>query len=364
MRHDAWLNTLNSNSPKMASNNPFKSLSLDRDRFQEAVESFGATDYAYHQAGNMFHLACRLRGQPFRMGVFENKDGTTTLSCLQGYDKGQFDDLGEHIRGTCSAGSGGRFDVSIPKFPAKHANCLLEYLTDDATVERQQQENGYVLTKLKGRYGDTLTIKVYGNGTIQLQGRSGMLAARAQDYLTNVLSYAEAVRTQIELFSVPVSLKDVQNETSGRLPDALARLNEVVCAQLASALALTKVNIELADYGAVAFPALRGLEGFLKSELAAAGLEPQYTNNFGEYFKQGAIVGSYEMYPEPAEKVGTKLAAGFVECYTLYASQRHGIVHMSPDPAASRLVSSLDEARSIVFRVFETIERFCRKLTK
>lgn len=346
----------------MPSHNPYKNLNLDRDLLLQSVEDYGGKNVKYERAGSAFHLTCQLQGAPFRMAVYENKNGTTTLSFLPPAEKIVFEGLADHISVSCKSGDGGRFDFSTQKFPATHVDLLLEYLQEDAEISEQRVENTYRLTKLKGRLGDSLTVKVYGNGTLQLQGRRAMLAAQAQDYLTNVLPYADAVKAQMATFAVPIKLEVVEDETAGRLPHAASRLDSKVSAQLTSAMALTKVNIELADYGAVAFPALRGLEGFIKSELTRGGLRVLGANSLGEYFTSAAIVGQYEMHAPVAALLGEPRASSLVDCYTLYARERHGIAHMDPDPATSRVVESLDAAQRIVFAVLDTIDRFCRKL--
>lgn len=348
----------------MASNNPYRNINIDRTRLVQTVGEYGGVGIEYRPAGGLFHLTCQLHGQPFKMAVYENKGGTTTLSSLPPTDKTVFEGVAAHILATCAAGNGGRFDFSTQKFPPEHVEPLLEFLQEGATIEIQREENGYCLTRLRGNQGDSLTLKLYRNGTLQLQGRRAMLAAHAQDYLMNVLSYADAVRAQMETFAVPVTLQVVEDETAGRLPHAFSRLDSKVGAQLTSAIALTKVNLPLSDYGAVAFPALRGLEGFMKTELGRAGLGVANVDSFGEYFAPGTVVGRYVMRSPAAETVGAPLAASLVECYTLYARERHGIVHMSSDPETSRVLESLDDARRIVFAVIDTIEGFCRKLPR
>lgn len=68
------------------------------------------------------------------------------------------------------------------------------------------------------------------------------------------------------------------------------------------------------------------------------------------------------MHAPVAALLGEPRASSLVDCYTLYARERHGIAHMDPDPATSRVVESLDAAQRIVFAVLDTVDRFCRKL--
>lgn len=348
----------------MAPPNPYKSINIDRKKMQLAVEAIGAENYSYGKVGNTFQMVMSINGSKFGLTVYENSDGTTTLTKMASYSADVFEQVAEQIKIYCSAGNGGSFQISIPKFPVDHAENLLKYLSSEGTIDIQKNEHGYLLTRLKGHQGDVLTVKQYENGTIQLQGRWAMLAACAQDFLSTVLSYNEAVKTQLETFSVPISVQEVRSELEGRLPFSAAKLDPVVAAQLTSALVMTKVDLNLPDYGAVAFPALRGLEGFIKSELWNAGFEPSKADTFREYFEPGKTVGSYVMYEHAANKAGEPLSSLLVDCYTLYATQRHRIAHMDADPKTSRVIESLADATNIVGQVFDIIDRFYRKLSK
>lgn len=348
----------------MAPQNPYKSINIDRKKMQQAVEDMGAENYSYGKVGNTFQMLMSINGGKFGLTVYENTDGTTTLTKMGSFSADVFNQVAEQIKTYCAAGNGGAFQISIPKFPNEHAENLLKYLGSEGTVDIQKTEHGYLLTRFKGHQGDVLTVKQYENSTIQLQGRWAMLAACAQDFLSTVLPYNEAVKAQLDTFSVPISVQEVRTELEGRLPFSVAKLDPVVAAQLTSALVMTKVDLHLPDYGAVAFPALRGLEGFIKTELWNAKFQPDKANSFGEYFTQGKTVGSYAMHDAAAAKAGEPLCSLLVDCYTVYKTQRHGIAHMDADPKTSRVITSLAEAKAIVSQVFDIIERFYCKLTK
>lgn len=342
----------------MATNNPFGKLTIDRKSMFTTMESLGAADISYQKTGGNMQLSFTLEGKPFKMAVYENKDGTTTLSALNGQDKAVFEKTATAIKYGCSLGEAGPFEVSLAKVPGEHSQQLVDYLKTEATVEREADETTYSLLKLRGTQGDVMTIKRYRNGTVQLQGRRAMLAVQAQDFLTNVLPYQEAVQLQIDTFAVPIKAEQVMSELAGTLPNSHDKLGQTVRAQFASALTLTKVNIPLPDYGAVVFPAVRGLEGFIKASLDEIGFKVPKRDSFHEYFEQGKVAHLFAMRKEAAEKAGEPCASRMAECYTLYNKQRHGIAHMDVDPETSRVISTADEARGIVREVFGLIEKY------
>lgn len=339
--------------------NPYAGIAIDRNKMRRAVEQLGAINYDYQQNGGVYQLTCKIDGIDFKLSVHEKNDGTTTLQRVGTHEEELHLRVADQIKNFCQYSAARDFRVSIPKFPAEHALSLIGYLVSEAgSIELEKSENGYILTRMKGRQGDTLTIKRHGNGTIQFQGRWAMLATHAQDFLTTVLPYDKAVQAQIDTFDIKISVDDAHAQTEGKLPYAFEHLNPIVAANLTSALIMTKVEMHLPDYGGVVFPALRGLEGFINTELVNSKLNPAAANNYGEYFEGNGIKGQYTMKPMVAAHVGEPRCSKLITCYTFYANQRHRIAHMDADPSTSRMIGSLEEARGIVENVFDLINGF------
>jgi hypothetical protein len=342
----------------MATNNVFGKLTLDRKGMIPAVAGLGGADIAYQRTGSNMQLSCNFEGRPFKMAVYENKDGTTTLSALAGQDRAVFETTALAIKTACSFGEAGRFEVSLSKVPQEHAQQLVDYLKTEGTVEREADENSYSILKIRGQQGDILTIKRFKNLTVQLQGRHAMMASRAHDFLTTILPYQIAVQLQIDTFAVPIKAEQVMDELQGILPFSHDKLGTTVRAQFASALTLTKVNVALPDYGAIVFPAVRGLEGFIHEGLYGLGFQVPKRDAFHEYFEQGNTAKSFVMRKEAAETAGEPRATRLAECYTFYYNQRHGIAHMEADPEMSRVISTAEEAKGIVREVFDFVEKY------
>jgi RNase LS, bacterial toxin DBD domain/RNase LS, bacterial toxin len=344
------------------STNPYKDLNIDRKSMQDVVCANGATDYTYEKAGNSFQMGFSLDGATYKLAVYENKNGSTTLSRLN-MEAGIFVKIADAIRDGCSIGSAGRFDVAIPRFAQENLNSLLEYLVEqEVQIITDVVENGYRMLRLKGAQGDGLTIKRYDNGTLHMQGRRAMLAATALNFLAEVLNHDQAVKAQLDTFDVTLNLVEIGKEVEGRLPVSFGRVSEVVRTQLITALALTKLNIELPDYCPVAFPALKGLEGFLKTELTTAGLNPAPNCNFGDYFEPVPVGFGYQMRTIQGQHVGEPVATLLAGCYTIFNSERHGIAHLGTEVHNTRTLPDLTTARTIVTKVFDSIEAFCSKL--
>lgn len=342
----------------MATNSPFSNLKMNRQSIESVVLSNGYGDFTYKQAGNMFHLTCTKDSKNIKLGVFENKNGTTTLSCLAGQDKAVFAELATIVREQCATGAPGKVDFSMRNVKSDAIAPFLAFLASECVeVNEQQPTDRCKQHRCTGKQGDTLTVNVYTNGTVQCQGAGGMLAAHAIDYLSNVLTFKETIALQLKTFQVEMTVEAALDGLAGSLNKSYPKLGETVKAQFASALALTKVKMELADFGAIAFPALRGLEGVLKSELTNGGFELKKSSDFGDYFER-ATVGQFVMKELHADFTKEPRATELARLYTLFNNQRHGLAHMGADPETSRVLATMDEAKSIVFDVFGSIEHF------
>jgi hypothetical protein len=344
------------------SNNPYKDLNIDRKSMKEVVCALGAEDYFYEKVGGTFQMGFRIDGMAHKLAVYENKGGSTTLSRLA-MEPALFIRVADAIRDGCGLGNGGRFDVAIPRFAAGNLQILLDYLAEDGVqVTNDVTQNGYRMFKLRSPQGDTLTVKDYDNGTFHMQGRRAMLASMALDCLANVLNHDQAVNVQLDTFNVKVNLVEIGNEVEGRLPTSFKRVSSVVLTQLTTAVALSKLDIELPDYSPVAFPALKALEGFLKTELTFAGFTPSPNATFGEYFEEKSGGFGHQMRPIQAQHAGEPLATLLAESYTVFSNQRHALAHVGTGVHNTRILPDLTSARTVVGSIFDTIERFCSRL--
>ncbi|MDR5855779.1 RNase LS family HEPN domain-containing protein [Caballeronia sp. LZ050] len=218
--------------------------------------------------------------------------------------------------------------------------------------------HGYRL-RFKGKAGDTLSLTAYDSGTVLFQGRYLHTASLVWDYLYNVLGFEEVLQKQIATYQVPVTVADIKSELENRLPVAHGRLHEEIRKQLASALAMSKVGIELEDYSNIAFPSVRALEGFLYQEIRACGLVPDEKGNFGEYFEVNGSI--YTVLSRCAEHLAEPKGSILAGAYGLYHSQRHGLAHMTVTLVGTRTLRTMAEAVQIINRVFEKIEEFYQK---
>lgn len=337
----------------------FKNLPLDRDKILPCIEELGVIGGKMTETDACLVVTGTWKEAKLRINVYAKGGGLTTLGYSSGFDRPAFEEVAEAIAEACSFKGGQRLEVSI-KLKPENVTELSEFLKENkATLDNEEVGPLETRQRWKGKNGDTLTIKVYGNGTVQFQGRHLHLASLVWDYLTSVLSLDSALAKQLTTYKVPVTVADIKSELENRIPVAYGRLHAEIRKQLGSALAWSKVDIELEDYSNAAFPALRAVEGFLYQELQASGLKPVENGNFGEYFEVNGSL--YTVKPVCAGHLNGIKGTLLAEMYGLYHKQRHGLAHMSVLLVGTRTLATMQEAINVINRVFESIENFYHK---
>jgi len=340
----------------------FKSLRLNRDKILPCLEGSGATELNAHVEGNgNMILTGMWEGTKFRVNVYLKGDGTTTLGHASGWDRPAFESVASILEAGCAYAAQQKFEVSV-KLPRAEVDELSAFFLAEGQAERVADEeiaHGQ-RTRWRGKDGDTLAVTVFNTGTVQFQGRNLHLASLVWDYLTNVLSLDTVLEKQIATYKVPVSVAEIKDELAAKLPVAFPRLHEEIRKQLSCALTWSKIDVELEDYSNVAFPALRGLEGFLYQEIAKCALQPAEKGNFGDYFD---VNGQLYSVREPfTEHLAGEKGALLAQAYGLYHKQRHGFAHMSVLLVGTRTLASMAEATEVIKQVLSQIENFYQKV--
>lgn len=355
-------------SPKLVMNKEFKKKNLNRNLIFNCLIQFGVEDIEKAPVdATKYHLKGVYQGERFLLNIFENQDGTTTIGFSSGFDRNLFELLAEEIVLRCSYGNEPRLEVSIPKFPPEGLEGLLAFLVSEGANQEDEKALPYeaIQLRLKGPTGDALTIKSYKNGTVQFQGKNAHLASLLWDYLYNVLSLEDALTKQSQTYKIDVAVDQIKSELEAKIPVAHQFIEDTVRKQLSSALMLCKIVVPLEDHAPVAFPALRGLEGFMKQVLLKSGLHPEDKFPVGSYFEP-KVRDEYVLQKNYADHVVRHSGPSHVrileESYTYYFKQRHGLFHMSTNVETSRILGSAEDAKRIVFDVLDMIENASKEL--
>jgi len=338
----------------------FKNVPIDPQKVPEALVAYGVTELAiYESSAKERHFAGQHGGKRLRLKLFINNGGRCSLGRFTGEDEEAFQSAAEFICKSCSWGEKPRLEYSLQKQAKETYTGLVAALeARGAEVRERKAEAHAEALKLRGPSGDQLTIKFFLNGTLQLQGSHAQLGAWAVDYLQKAMGLDELLAEQRKVYDLPLTVEQVRNELVARIPNVYEKLADEVQKQFSSAHAMTKVAIPLEDYAVVAFPALRGLEGFCMQLLTQdCNLHPPQNQKLGEYFE--AVMGQpgvFKMRSPASDGVGIPLQNLLSACYTTWNRQRHRLFHMDGTVETTRILDSRDDAVALVEDVFRLID--------
>lgn len=337
----------------------YKDLNLNFESIAPCIERHGGTNAVVEKKNEReHHLRFHVKDNVFLIKIFPVSGGVFSLGKAAGHCPDTFAFYANKMLAECVTPTPANLNVSLPKFPVEHVENILDFLSE-AGAEVSEVDGGATckMYRVIGSLGDSLVIKHYKIGTIQFQGKYRNLASLITDYLGSVLSLEDVIKSQAKIFSVDLTVEQVKDGLQAAIPVAHAGISDAVRIQLSSAFTLTKIDLPVEDYSCVAFPALRGLEGFIKDLLVLGNFRPAPRSTFSDYFRDGKL-GS-----DQAAHVGEKLTEIINNCYAYYGAQRHRSFHMDAPSTTSRILDFVS-AKDIVSTVFELIEASCKRLAK
>lgn len=132
-------------------------------------------------------------------------------------------------------------------------------------------------------------------------------------------------------------------------------LGEVLKQIILPCFTLKKIDIELTDYSLFVFPALKGLEGYIKKLFGLKGITIQ-REGFGDYFSHSFPKG-HILTKETKTKVENDIICSAIEeAYNLYNTQRHSLFHVDSMIETTRTIDTKLQAEKLIDDVINLIE--------
>jgi len=147
------------------------------------------------------------------------------------------------------------------------------------------------------------------------------------------------------------------------MPSAVKFLDGKILKIMTPALALNVINIDLDDYSCFSFPALRGLEGYVKQLLKANYKEYKNTSNIGALFRHQDGQPFFHLQKFVKNEINCVNTIEAIEIsYNLYFSRRHPYFHIDKHIETTPIIESKEDAQSINVEILTTIESTYQKI--
>lgn len=331
----------------------YKNLNLDRNKIAPTIQEYCKDCDIREEAGHdgkptTFSVICS--GQkPALLQVFFKTDGTTTLHPKVGKNPEFSEQIAAYVVKHCKQISYDASNLVLDSISEKDFGLLKEYLADGGYNLRSKQLDQSEQIEVTGPSGDRVVIHRYHNARFMMQGRPLASFAEVVSLLCELVPNRSIIESQLKCINANVSVDEVLAELRLILPTAYPFLGEKLHAILSPAIALRKISVSLSDYSAFAFPALRGLEGYLKMLFSKHGIEIKSVVGFGNQFNQYSL--------KPGVRIECPRTRTAIErCYKYYSEQRHGLMHTDEKVQMSRVIEFRNEADAIVHAVFSLLE--------
>lgn len=339
----------------------FKQLNLDRSRFQDCVNEFfgDAETKMVQQTQIMWEIRRTVDNKEMILQFFFIKDGRTTLGYKVGKHQEVSRRLAEFIKEKTLVDSRHNIHLSFKDFSQNSLDETITYLSLVPGVklaEDQKNATGQRILRFTGHQNDTVTLVYHSNSTLQLQGKPVTLYCQIIAFLSEYLSLGDIIESQSKFISVPIKIDDIEYELDSRMPYAHSKLDQTTRKMLATSIAFTKLNIALPDYTAFVFPALRALEGHLKSLFYSKGIAIIGRNSFGPHFYYTG--GKHSLNHDACRTISCPRTCSAIELsYNYYNNHRHSLFHAEVVPVTSSIIEDRNVAVKIIETVIEKIEK-------
>jgi hypothetical protein len=334
----------------------FKAISLNRELINSSLASYeNDIKVESEQKDKFIEYKITFSNQSVALlHVYFNKDGSTTLNYKVGKNQPLSLEIAEYIKEKCAVGGNiTKPSLSINNVTDEKFLLILEFLKEEcgASISEATEIQHGKQYKITGKQGDTLTFNLFNTKKLQIQGKPLLLYSEVIEILSELFDYKEIIQAQLKVVQIDITVEEVVSELKILMPNAYGFIGDKLVSIISPALSLRKLDIPLADYSCFAFPALRGLEGYVKLLFAENLNITIGKDGFGIHLSK-----DLELKFDIRAKTEIKICHAIENSYKYYRSQRHGLFHSDAIPTMTRIISDKNEANTIIEKAIQIIE--------
>lgn len=333
-----------------------KGVYLENARVPAAIAEYdgGGEISGPKDCGKYHEYELKVAGQrPAKLHVYYNNDTTTTLNYKVGANQVISLAWAEHVALVCKKVQYEQKPLALNVLSKDDWNFLIDYLRDEGYKVTEGKVPHGVRYDVWRTHGDAVNLNLYDTGRFLMQGKARELYGVVASILCDLVPDKKSlVQAQLKSYSLDeINAVDLFQELAQFTPSAVNILGETTKAIIAPSLALIKINVNLPDYSSFAYPALKGLEAYMKGLLSKYDYIVKNSAGMGSMFNRETLIMSVRT------KIGCQpTIRALEESYKLYNLHRHALFHADGVPEFSRLVETKEEATAIVHAVLHCIE--------
>ncbi|MFY7987714.1 MAG: type II toxin-antitoxin system RnlA family toxin [Flavobacterium sp.] len=282
-----------------------------------------------------------------QLNIYENQDGTTTLHYEVGANPQLSQQIAEEILSISLIKEFRSHSFYIKSIRNEDFEVLIEVIVENGnSIESDKIENKKRIVTIKGRQGDRITITKHQNSAFQVQGKPKLLFNEIIEILSTFMSFDEIIAQQLSFYETNLTTADIRGELECRLPNCYPYIEDKLKIIITPSIALQKIEVELDDYSAFAFPVLRATEGVLKQIFLKNGKQIDNKLGFGEFIVK--VAGKYTLTEEFEKELNnSNVSKKICNLYTFLNTHRHSLFHVDGLITTSKIIN-LQEASNII----------------
>ena len=347
----------------------FKKLNLNRSQIDEVIQEWAGLDQKPEpqKKGSGYHYCVQKNGIQVLLIIYLNNDGTTTLSPTAGKHIDSSIGLANHIREKCLITERKNFHLSFKSVSEKKFSLLLDFLCEDlgAEITHDKTSTTQRLLKIKGPFNDEITLTYYNTKTVLVQGKPLNLYVEVKLFFYEILSFEEVVEKEAKTYEIDLDVKSIRYELGQYMPKAYPFLEEKLVKIITPSLSLMKLTILLEDYSSFVFPALRGLEGYIRQLLQLKGKENfvKFVGPLGSLFKSEDLNKYCGLQDFAKSDIGCEQTCEALEkAYNHWKSKRHPVFHIDKRINMTPIIYDKKTAEALVLETLTLIEETYSKI--
>jgi len=340
----------------------FKNMNIDRSKINDVIQEWAGLNRCIEpvKKGSGYHYCVPKDGGEALLVMYFKNDGTTTIDITAGKNVGLSKEIAEYIIKNCLITKRKNFSLSFRNVSTDNFSLLMDFLINklNSKILEDDKSETHRLLRIKGQFEDEVSITYYPNGTVLVQGKPLHLYTEIKLFFYERLSLEQVVQTEAETYEINIKTSDVRNELESYLPTAFPFLNDRIIKIITPSLSLMKLEIELEDYTSFVFPALRGLEGYIRQLLFVKGKD--------DGVKKANKIGS--LFVEDVKKISSlqNFAKLDIQCdytcqalekaYNFWKSKRHAYFHTDGYVQMTPIIWKKADAETILHDTLVLIE--------
>jgi ribonuclease H-related protein len=212
-------------------------------------------------------------------------------------------------------------------------------------------------------FNDKIVVTCYRNGTTTIQGKQSSLLEELMVLIVELLpNNGEVIELLNDYHEIKIGKDSLVARFNHLLPhfDKSKTNDQKLINTLNQAVYNTMLKGERPDYTDLATPSLRALEYYLyKIFISKAIMDPEDKNyGFGYFETVDGYDSLYKLQKAHEIHFSSEELSYVNELYNFYRNNRHTLSHWDKDSETTRILKTMEEARSLIVSNLELINKY------